>query len=80
MYAVPAAPACAAAAHSPRGKNMRLLPTGASKKGSSTGVPSTVVRRSQVPIAAALRGKKRTRSKTAQFSRKVTSPSAPPSM
>ena len=46
MYAVPASPAARAATSSPRGKNMRLLPTGASRKGRASVVPSTVVCRS----------------------------------
>src|ERR1035437_4969088 len=39
MYTVPASPAAWAAAASPRGKNMRLLPTGASTIGMSRLVP-----------------------------------------
>jgi len=58
----------------------RLLPTGASINGSAIAFPSTVVRKSVVPIADALRGRKRTLSKIEQFSRIVTSPSAPPSI
>ena len=59
---------------------MRLLPTGASRKGRSILVPSTVVVRSQAGVATADRGRKSTCSNARQFSRSVHSRSAPPSM
>ena len=59
---------------------MRLLPTGARMKGSASLCPSTVVERSQAAIETAFFGRNSTSSKMRQFSRRVTSPSAPPSM
>jgi hypothetical protein len=59
---------------------MRLLPTGASMKGSSSRVPSTVVPRSHCLVATADRGRNSTSSKARVFSRSVISRSAPPSM
>ena len=59
---------------------MRLLPTGASRNGRSSLVPSTVVERSHARVATAERGRNVTSSNARLFSRSVTSPSAPPSM
>jgi hypothetical protein len=77
---VPASPATRAAAASARGKNIRLLPKGARTNGSSSVVPSTVVRRSHPAVATADRGRNVTCSNARQFSRSVISASAPPSM
>ena len=57
-----------------------LLPSGASRKGSASSVPSTVVFRNGSAMATADFGRSVTSSKARQFSRSVTSPSAPPSM
>ena len=77
---MPADPATAAATSSPRGQNIRLLPTGAKTNGTAIGVPRTVVRRSGAGVFTADRGRKVTSSNARTFSRSVTSPSAPPSM
>ena len=59
---------------------MRLLPTGASSSGMDRDIPRTVVSRSQDGVATAHRGRKVRASKARQFSRKVVSRPAPPSM
>ena len=59
---------------------MRLLPTGARSTGIESVVPRTVVVRSQAGVATAERGRSVTSSNARQFSRSVTSASAPPSM
>ena len=69
----------AQAATSPPGCIRRLYPTGASKKGRARSKPTTRVRKSQSERATAWRGRNVTSSKARQFSRSVTSPSAPPS-
>ena len=77
---VPASPAAREAAASPFGQNMRQLPTGASSTGNAMSVPRTLVRSWAPFVTTAERGRSATSSKTRQFSRSVTSPSAPPSM
>ena len=46
---------------------MRVLPIGPNRNGSASGVPSTVVRRSQAAVATARRGRNVTASNTLQF-------------
>jgi hypothetical protein len=58
---------------------MRLLPIGASRNGSDSGMPATVVVKSQCGVLTAERGRNETASKARMFSRMVISPSAPPS-
>ena len=79
MYPVPAAAAARAASTSPFGKSSRVLPMGASRKGSEKRCPSTVVSRLARGEATAPRGRKSTSSKTETFERSVLSASAPPS-
>ena len=59
---------------------MRLLPIGASRNGSDSGMPATVVREVALRRLDRAARPERDGFEGAQFSRMVISPSAPPSM
>ena len=68
-----------AVASSPSGCSSRLNPIGARNIGMAKSQPRTLVRVSKAVVFTALRGRKRMSFQLRRFSRRVTSPSAPPS-